>query len=43
MNTVFPMEELLVAYYIKGLSTQISMWVKRDSKDSLQDAFSEEI
>ena len=28
-NTVLHVEELLVAYYIKGLPTQIVMWVKR--------------
>ena len=42
-SIVLLVEELLVAYYIKGLLTQIGMWVKRDCKDSLQDAFSEEI
>ena len=42
-STVLPIEELLVAYYIKGLPTQIAMWVKRDCKESLQDAFSEAI
>ena len=31
-NTVLPIEELLVACYIKGLPTQIAMWVKRDHK-----------
>ena len=31
-NTVLPVEELLVAYYIKGIPTQIAMWVKRDHK-----------
>ena len=31
-NTVLPVKELLVAYYIKGLLAQISMWVKRDPK-----------
>ena len=42
-NTVLPVEELLVAYYIKGLSTQIAMWVKRARKEYLQDAFFEAI
>ena len=42
-NTVIPVEELLVSYYIKGLPTQIAMWVKRSRKESLQDAFSEAI
>ena len=34
-NIVLPIEELLVAYYIKGLPTQIAMWVKRARKESL--------
>ena len=34
--TILPVEELLVAYYIKGLLTQIAMWVKRDHKESMQ-------
>ena len=31
-NTVLLVEELLVAYYSKGLPTQIAMWVKRAHK-----------
>ena len=31
-NMVILVEELLVAYYIKGLPTQIVMWDKRDRK-----------
>ena len=42
-NTVLPVEKLLVAYYIKGLPTQIAMWVKRARKEYLQDAFFEAI
>ena len=34
-STILPVEELLVAYYIKGLPTQIAMWVKRARKESL--------
>ena len=34
-NTVLPVEELLVVYYIKGLPTQIAMCVKRACKESL--------
>ena len=41
LNIVLHIEELLVAYYIKDLLTEISMWIKRASKESLQDAFSE--
>ena len=33
--TVLPIEELLIAYYIKGLPTHIAMWVKRDRKETL--------
>ena len=36
-------KELLVAYYVKGLPAQIAMWVKRDHKESLQEAFFEAI
>ena len=42
-TTVLPTKELLVAYYIKGLLTKIAMWVKRDRKETLQDAFYEAI
>ena len=35
LNTVLPIVELVVAYYIKGLPTQISMWVKMSRKESL--------
>ena len=42
-SIVLPIEELLVAYYINGLPTQIAMWVNRAHKESLQDAFSEAI
>ena len=33
-TTVLPVEELLVAYYIKGLPGQIAMWVKRARQES---------
>ena len=33
--TILPFEELLVAYYIKGLLPQISMWVKISCKETL--------
>ena len=42
-TTVFPVEELLVSYYIKGLPTQIAMWVKKDHKTTMQEYFSEAI
>ena len=42
-TTILPIEELLVSYYIKGLLTQIAMWVKRDLKETLHDAFCEDI
>ena len=38
-NTVLPVEELLIAYYIKGLPTTIAMWVKRAHKITLQLSF----
>ena len=41
--SVFPVEELLVAYYIKGLPTPIAVWVKRAHKVTLQEAFAEAI
>ena len=41
--SVFPVEELLVAYYIKGLPTPIAMWVKRAHKVTLLEAFAEAI
>ena len=41
--TVLRFKELLVAYYIKGVLNQIDMLVKREWKDSLQDAFFEAI
>ena len=41
--TVILAKQLLVAYYIKGLPTQISMWVKRDLKTTLQEAFLEAV
>ena len=34
---------MLVSYYIKGLPTPISMWVKRAHKNNLQENFAEEI
>ena len=40
---IHPIEELLVAYYIKDLLTQIAMWVERARKESLQGAFSKAI
>ena len=40
-NTVLPVEELLIAYYIKGLPTTIAMWVKRAHKMTLQLSFTE--
>ena len=42
-NIVLHVKELLVAYYIKGLLTQIAMWLKRACKESLEDYFSEAI
>ena len=42
-SIVLPIEELLVAYYIKGLPAQIAMWVKRAHKVSLKDEFFEAI
>ena len=42
-TTVLPIEELLVAYYIKGIPTQIDMWVKRACKETLLEAFCEAI
>ena len=33
--TVLPIEELLFTYYIKGLPTQIAMWVKRAHKETM--------
>ena len=41
--TVLCVEELLFTYYIKGLPTQIAMWVKRVHKETLQEAFYEAI
>ena len=35
----FPAEELLVSYYINGIPTPISMWVKRAHKNNLQEDF----
>ena len=35
-TNVLPTEELLVAYYIKGIPTPITMWVKRAHKTVLQ-------
>ena len=40
-NTVLPVEELLIAYYIKGLPTTIATWVKHAHKMTLQIAFTE--
>ena len=40
---VFPMQDLLVSYYIKGLPTPIAVWVKRAHKVTLQEAFAEAI
>ena len=47
-STLLPVEEFLVAYYIKeslqdAFSEAIAMWVKRAYKESLQDAFFEAI
>ena len=38
-NTLLPIQELLIAYYRKGLPTTISMWVKRAHKITLQLSF----
>ena len=42
-SNVLPTEELLVSYYIKGLPTPISMWVKRTHKTTLWEAFVEAV
>ena len=42
-TTILLVEELLAAYYIKGLPAQIAMWVKRARKESLQEDFSKSI
>ena len=34
--TLLPVEELLIAYYIKGLPMTIAMWVKHAHKETLQ-------
>ena len=41
--TVLPVEELLFTYYIKGLPTQIAMWVKRARKETMYEYFCEAI
>ena len=43
LATILPVEELLVAYYIKGLLTQIAMWVKRAHGETLEEDFCEAI
>ena len=40
--TVLTLEELLVAYYIKGFPISISMWVKCAHKPTLQGAFAKD-
>ena len=40
-TTLLPAEELLIAYYINGFPTTISMWVKCAHKTTLQLAFVE--
>ena len=41
--TILPAKEILVAYYIMGFPTSISMWVKHAHKLTLQGAFVEAV